>query len=61
MKHGYYWIKRGKSPVEIAYMSKTSGWKFFDGSHSKMVKQNVTVLSPVAPFEVTDDRNEELL
>ena len=51
MKHGYYWVRRGKNPKpEIAYKSKQSGWQFFDGSQVKMVKQRVIMLCRIDDY-----------
>lgn len=45
MTHGYYWIKRkSKSETEVARLTKTGGWQYFDGSHHKMI--------PNKPFEI---------
>lgn len=38
MIHGYYWVRYGDGPPEIAKLSKNSGWQFFDGRQNKMVK-----------------------
>jgi hypothetical protein len=38
MKHGYYWVRRkSKSKPEIAKLTKHGGWRYFDGSHVKMI------------------------
>lgn len=49
MKPGYYWIKYGNNDhPEIAKLTKTSGWHFFDGRHHKMAKlRRIEVLSQV--------------
>ena len=45
MQHGYYWVKQtsGSNP-EVAKLTKSSGWQYFDGSHHKMI--------PNGPFQV---------
>ena len=48
MKFGYYWVTYGNGSPEIAKLTKSSGWQFFDGRQHKMTKlREIKVLSPV--------------
>lgn len=57
MKHGYYWVKRKlKSELEIALLTKNSGWKYFDGSHSKMIPNSPEkIIQRVEMIEVLEE------
>lgn len=50
-QHGYYWVKRKHSSnIEIAMLTKNSGWRYFDGSHAKMI--------PHSPAEILSKADE---